>query len=186
MDWWTTSCFLLKPVAIYLAALFVVRVTGKRALGQFSFFDFVIMAGIGDIIVVVGLEQQVPFIKGLILLGIVGGLELIFSKLTFKSRRAARLLEGRPTLLIKDGVPIEKNLAREHISSADLLQELRKEGVARVSQVSRAVLEACGQLSVILKEDEEAISNRELLDELASIRQELTELKNMLNPPKEN
>ncbi len=177
MDGWFLLRFLTKPIAIYIVALAVVRWMGKRALGTLSLFDLVIMAGIGDVIVVVGLEQRVPFTRGVIILAMLGGLELLFSMLSFRSRFFAGLLEGKPTVLVKDGQLLEANLAKEHISKADLYQELRKEGVARLSQVAQAVLEACGKFSVILKEEEDPAVSKQLLNEIGSLRRELQELK---------
>ncbi len=178
--------FIIKPMAIYLAALAIVRLMGKRALGELSLFDLVVMAGIGDIIVVVGLEQQISFTKGLMILGVLAGMELLFSFLSYRSRHISRILEGKPTLLIKDGVVIEKNLMREHISLWDLRQELRKKGVARIEDVAQAVLEACGKFSVIVAKDVEQFDERELQAELASLRHEISELKELLQKEKRN
>ncbi len=168
-----------KLISIYIVALIVVRFMGKRALGQLSLFDLVIMAGIGDVIIVVGMDRQVPFIKGVLILLVLGGLELLFSLLSYRSKLMAGLLEGKPTLLVNNGIMIEENMAREHISLSDLRQELRQQGVVQISQVSKAVLEACGKISVIVKEEEEEepSANKQLIAELAGIRQELAELK---------
>ncbi len=179
MDWLELSRFVFKPIAIYLAALAVVRLVGKRALGQLTLFDLVIMAGIGDVIVVVGLEQSVSFQKGLVILGVITGLELFLSLASYHSRFFSRLFEGKPTILIKDGMLLEDNLLKEHLTLADLRQELRKQGVAKISLVSQAVFEACGKLSIILKEEEQP-SNLQLQQELVSIREELNELREIL------
>ena len=199
MDWLTMVKLVLRPVAIYIAALALVRIMGKRALGQLSLFDLVIMAGIGDVIVVIALERQVPFEKGLFILGLLGGLELFLSMLTYRSPFFARLVEGRPTLLIKDGVLLEPNLAKEHISHSDLRQELRKLGVANVSQVARGILEACGKFSVILKEDQPAPGKcpvasavrecpalAQLCQEITALRAELGTLRELIGLQKEN
>lgn len=178
--------FVLNLTAIYIAALLIVRIIGKRALGELSLFDLVIMVGIGEVIVIVGLEQKEPFLKGLVILLLLGGLELALSLLTFKSRFFAWLLEGRPTLLIKDGQVIEENLAKEHISHADLRQELRKQGVSRISKVSTAVLESCGKFSVIVKEDEEDSLENQLFQEIVSLRKEVKELKEIIQLKKED
>lgn len=191
---------MLRPIAIYIAALALVRILGKRALGQLSLFDLVIMAGIGDVIVVIALERQIPFEKGLFILGLLGGLELFLSKLTFGSPFFARLLEGKPTLLIKDGVLIEQNLAKEHISRSDLRQELRKLGVANLSQVAQGVLEACGNFSVIMKDEkdecpilrvsglpeQECPVLNELYQEVTALRLELKALREIMILKKEN
>jgi len=177
MDWLSTLTSVVKLISIYVVALTIVRFMGKRALGQLSLFDLVIMAGIGDVIIVVGMDQNVPFIKGVLILAVLGGLELLFSILAYRSKLMARLLEGEPTVLIEDGRLLEENMARENISISDLRQELRQQGVVNISQVSKAVREACGKISVILKEDQEPVANRQLLEEIRLIRQELTDLK---------
>ncbi len=172
---------IIRFIFIYFVALITVRFMGKRALGQLSLFDLVIMAGIGDVIIVVGMEQQVSFLKGVLILAVLGGLELFLSMLSYRSKLMAGLLEGKPTLLIDNGVLLEENLAKEHISHLDLRQELRQQGVVNTSQVSKAVLETCGKVSVILKEDEpEPVANEQLLQELAALRLELAELKKNL------
>jgi len=182
MESWTDFfSFVFNLIAIYVAALVVVRLMGKRALGELSLFDLVIMVGIGEVIVIVGLEQKVSLLKGIIILILLGGLEFILSLLTFKSRFFSRLVEGKPTILINDGQLIEENLAREHISYADLRQELRKQGVSRISKVSKAILEACGKFSVILKEEEDEGSlELQILDELQSLRREVNQLKQLV------
>jgi uncharacterized membrane protein YcaP (DUF421 family) len=187
-SWLEIGSFSLNMLAIYLAALTVVRIMGKRALGELSLFDFVIMVGIGDVIVVVGLEQQVPLPRGLLILVWLGILEFGLSLLTFRSHFFSRLVEGTPTLLIKDGVLNEDNLAKEHISRADLYQELRKQGVSQVSQVSRAILEACGKFSVILNDDQAVNADRylDILQEVMALRQEIQELKTSLSREREN
>ncbi|MGE5582895.1 MAG: DUF421 domain-containing protein [Bacillota bacterium] len=185
MNWLELSRWVVNPIAIYLGALTIVRLMGKRALGQLSLFDLVIMAGIGDVIVVVGLEQRVPFQRGLFILALIGGLELVLSLVSYRSPFFSKLFEGEPTLLIKEGVLLEKNLAKEHITLADLRQELRKLGVAKISQVHQAVFEACGKFSVILKEEEEPVTNLQLLQEVKTLRRELEEMKEALQARKE-
>lgn len=200
MDWLIVFKWVLRPIAIYIAALALVRILGKRALGQLTLFDLVIMAGIGDVIVVIALEQKIPFEKGLFMLGLLGGLEIFLSMLTYRSPFFTRLLEGKPTLLIKDGTLIEQNLAKEHISRSDLRQELRKLGVANISQVAQGVLEACGNFSVILKDEQEdcPIFNlagvpvkecpvlNELYQEVTALRGELKALREIIIVKKEN
>lgn len=200
LEWLTVVKWAIRPIAIYIAALALVRILGKRALGQLSLFDLVIMAGIGDVIVVIALERQIPFEKGLFMLGLLGGLELFLSKLTYRSRFFARLLEGKPTLLIKDGVLIEQNLAKEHISRSDLRQELRKLGVANIAHVAQGILEACGKFSVILKDEKdecpilrlsgtparECPVLADLYQEVTGLRAELKALREVMIMKKEN
>lgn len=169
--------FMITLIAIYIAALVIVRLMGKRALGELSLFDLVIMVGIGEVIVIVGLEQKVPFIRGLLILILLGGLEFLLSFLTYKSKFFSRIIEGKPTILIKDGNLVKANLAKEHISYADLSQELRKQGVSKISKVETAMLEACGKFSVILKEEEDESMEQNILQEIKALRMELDRLR---------
>jgi len=173
--WADIYTYVVRPIAIYVAALIAVRLMGKRALGQLSLFDLVVMVGIGDIIVLVGLERQVEIVEGLIMLGILGGLELFLSLLTFRWRWFARLVEGQPTVLVRDGKPIRRNMLREHISLRDLQQELRKKGLEEPDEAKEVVLEACGKISVIPREEYGPTLAR-MLGELAALRRELASL----------
>ncbi|MGE5550208.1 MAG: DUF421 domain-containing protein [Bacteroidota bacterium] len=181
--WAEVYAYLVRPVAIYLAALSLVRLMGKRALGQLSLFDLVVMAGIGDIIVVVGLERKVPIVDGLVVLGILAGLEILLSLMTFRWRWFARLIEGQPTILVRDGRLEKGNMLREHISLRDLRQELRKQGIDDPHQAKEVVLEACGKVSVIPREETPADTER-ILAELSALRRDLTELRAKLDEPR--
>lgn len=170
--WREIYSYLIRPVAIYFAALATVRLMGKRALGQLSLFDLVIMVGIGEIVVLVGLERKVGLVDGLFMLGLLGGLEILISALTFRWRWFARLLEGEPTVLVRRGRLLRHNLQREHISLRDLRQELRKKGLKDYREAEEVVLEACGKVSVIPRE-EVSQSLAEIRRELALLREEL-------------
>jgi uncharacterized membrane protein YcaP (DUF421 family) len=164
--------YLLRPLSIYLAALAAVRLMGKRALGQLSLFDLVVMVGIGDIVVLVGLERKVPILDGLVMLGILGGLEILMTLLTFRWPWFARLVEGRPTTLVKDGQLLRGNMLREHISLSDLRQEMRKQGFSEPAEAKEVIMEACGKVSVIPREDLSRDLER-VLAEVAALRRDL-------------
>lgn len=168
-----------RPIFIYLIALTLVRLMGKRALGELSLFDLVIMAGIGDVITIVGLEKRISLSQGLFFLGILGGMEILLSMLSFKYPKLSKIIEGSPTVLIKHGRVIERNLRRENISTNDLLQELRRQGIEDPSLVERAVFESSGHFSVILKKP---FGKNPDLDgrELAAIREELAAIRQRL------
>ena len=139
-----------RTVVIYFTALFLVRLMGKRALGEMSLFDFVIMAGIGDIIVEIGINKKTSFFSGLMILIVFVLLEKGVSWLTSRSRRWGKLIEGSPAVIILNGKIIEENLRREHLSKADIAQEMRKEGLDDISRIKVAVFEPSGKISFIL------------------------------------
>ena len=167
----------IKPILIYLGALGVVRLVGKRALGEISLFDLVIMAMIGDVITVVGLEQEVSVWRGLFFLGVLGGMEIILSLLVFRYQGWAKVFEGSPSLLIRNGLISRKSLRQENISVEDLRQELRNHGIEDISRVERAYLESSGRFSVILNPSDPEKRGDPRIEE---ILMELRALKEML------
>jgi uncharacterized membrane protein YcaP (DUF421 family) len=154
--------FVLRATAMYFMALLMVRLLGKRALGELGPFDFVVMTGVGHTVVSIALDKQIPFYEGIIILLTLAVLEYMMGYAALKNQRLSDLITGRPVLLIDNGRIIKKNLAREKFNVDDLLQELRKQGVRDIDEVEKGILESCGGFSVILKEEDEPVSRRDL------------------------
>lgn len=154
--------FVLRAVAMYFMALLMVRLLGKRALGELSPFDFVVMTGVGHTVVSVALDKQIPFYEGIVILLTLAFLEYLMGYAALKSHKLSDLITGKPVVLIDNGRIIKSNLAREKFNVDDLLQELRKQGVRDIDEVDKGILESCGGFSVILKEDDQPVSLRDL------------------------
>mgnify|MGYP000955456539 CR=1 FL=1 len=154
--------FVLRAAAMYFMALLMVRVLGKRALGELGPFDFVVMTGVGHTVVSIALDKQLPFYEGIIILATLAVLEYMMSYAALKSHKLSNLINGKPVLLIDKGRIIKSNLAREKFNVDDLLQELRKQGIRDIDEVDKGTLESCGGFSVILKEEDEPVSLRDL------------------------
>lgn len=154
--------FVIRAVAMYLAALVVIRVMGKRALGELGLFDFVVMTGVGHILTSVALDQSLPFYEGIGVLAILAIMEYAVGFLSLKSERLAHLIAGKPVVMIDNGRIIRDNLAREKFNIDDLLQELRKQGIRDIHEVEKGILEPSGGFSVILKGESEPVTRGEL------------------------
>ncbi len=154
--------FALRAAVMYFLALIMVRVLGKRALGELGPFDFVVMTGVGHTVVSIALDQSIPFIEGIIVLFTLAGLEWLMCYLGLKSQKLSNLIIGTPKVLIEDGRIIKENLAKENFNVDDLMQELRKQGIPDVDMVEKGVLESCGGFSVILRGGDEPVTRRDL------------------------
>jgi len=154
--------FVVRAAVMYFMALVMVRLLGKRALGELGPFDFVVMTGVGHTVVSIALDKSIPFYEGLIILSTLAGLEYIMSYLSLKNQTLSNIITGKPVVLIDNGRIIKENLAREKFNVDDLLQELRKQGIRDIDEVEKGVLESCGGFSVIIKEDDEPVSRRDL------------------------
>ncbi|MDR1159411.1 MAG: DUF421 domain-containing protein, partial [Syntrophomonadaceae bacterium] len=102
------------------------------------------------------------FYEGVIILATLAFLEFITGFLSLKNQRFAHLISGKPVILIEDGRIIRDNLKKEKFNVDDLMQELRKQGVADVDEVHKGILESCGGFTVILKEADQPVSRRDL------------------------
>ncbi len=154
--------FTLRVAGMYFLALIMIRFLGKRALGELGPFDFVVMTGVGDTVISVALDKSMPYYEGIVVLATLAALEYLMGYVGLKSGRLSNLITGVPVVLIDNGKIIRKNLAREKFNVDDVLQELRKKGIRDIHAVDKAILESCGGFSVILKEEEEAVSRRDL------------------------
>ncbi|HRY13249.1 MAG TPA: DUF421 domain-containing protein [Syntrophomonadaceae bacterium] len=154
--------FALRVAGMYFLALIMIRLLGKRALGELGPFDFVIMTGVGDVVISVALDRSIPYYEGIVVLATLAVLEYTMGYVGLKSGRLSNLITGVPVVLIEDGKIIRKNLAREKFNIDDLMQELRRQGVRNIKDVEKGILESCGGFSVVLKPEKEAVSKEDL------------------------
>jgi uncharacterized membrane protein YcaP (DUF421 family) len=185
--------YLARAIAVYFISLTVVRIMGKRSIGELGAFDFVLMTGIGHILSAVALDREVPFHDGILVLVTLAVLEIILSVISLKYRRIGKIIEGKPTYLIRDGKILKANMKKEKFNLYDLRQELRKQGIDDETDVEKAIIEACGKFSVILKDAEEPLRRKDLgiykdgdrpqyLDKkFAEMRNEIDRLNTSLN-----
>lgn len=154
--------YALRAVGMYFLALLMIRVLGKRALGELGPFDFVVMTGVGHMVVSIALDKSIPFYEGIVILATLAVLEFLVGFVSLKNQGLSNLITGKPVVLIENGKIIKKNLAREKFNVDDLLQELRKRGIRDLTDVEKGILESCGGFSVILRQEEEALTRKDL------------------------
>lgn len=145
-------------------ALIVIRLMGNRAVGQLSPFDFVIMVGIGDIIVTTAMDKNQDFFAGIGGLLALLALQQALSYLSLRSTFFRRLVEGTPVLLIRNGKIIQENFNKTRFNYDDLRQELHKLGMdmTEVKDIKLARLESCGVFTIIKNHDLEPVSKRDV------------------------
>jgi uncharacterized membrane protein YcaP (DUF421 family) len=138
-----------RSLVVYLFLLLAFRLLGKRQVGQLTPFDLIVLLIISNVLqnAIIGPDNSLG--GGLIGAAVVFLANYIVVEITFRSRRARRLLEAQPTLLVHNGRILHDNLASERVTLDDLNAALRRSGVTEVEQVRVAVLEENGGISVI-------------------------------------
>ncbi len=143
----------LRTGIVYLALLVGIRLTGKRQVGQMTPFDLLLLLLLANAVqnAMTGPDTSVP--GGLIAAATLFAANSTVAWVSRRSKGAARLVEGTPTLLIRHGEVIDEHLRREGITREDLLRALREHGVGDIGSVRTAIIEVDGSVSV-LREDE--------------------------------
>ncbi|MCT1390094.1 DUF421 domain-containing protein [Peribacillus castrilensis] len=160
---------------LFLIILFLVtKMLGKKQLSQISYFEYVTGITIGSIgaEVITGLERKITV--GIIGIITTAALPFIVGLISEKSKKFRDLIEGKGTVFIKDGKIMEDNLKKERYTTDELLALLRKKDVFQVSDVEFAILEATGDLSVMLKKENQPLTAKDLNLTVASVKEPQT------------
>lgn len=146
--WWV---FVLRATAIYVLVMALVRVSGKRAVGQFTPFDLVLLILIGNA-VQNGINGGDNSLTGAAIMAVtLIVLNYVVALLTSRHRRFERMVEGEPVVLARDGKLFPQVLRRELVSNEDFAEALRVNGVEHVEEVELAMLETNGHITVLAK-----------------------------------
>jgi uncharacterized membrane protein YcaP (DUF421 family) len=142
----------LRAAVIFVVLFVVVRVMGRRELGQMEPFDLILLVVIGDLIQQ-GVTQSDYSLTGAVLaVTTLSVLTVAASYASFRFRRLRPLLDGEPIILVQDGRPVEANLRRERITMEEIAGQARLQQISHLSEVRWAVLETSGQISFIPRE----------------------------------
>lgn len=148
--WWH---LVIRATVVYLAVLLLLRLAGKRQVGQMGMADFVTLLLISNAVQNAMNGGDNSLIGGIILSAVLIVLSYVFSWATYRSRTLEALIQGRPTLLIHHGRILHEHLKRELLSVHELKALLRKQGVHDIADIEEAVLESDGFISITRKSE---------------------------------
>ena len=143
-----SSSLALRAVVVYVVVLLLLRISGKRQMGQMGATEFVAILLISNAVQNSMNGGDNSLIGGIWLAFILILMSTLISYLTFRYEFFSQVFEGTPTLLINKGKVLKKNMHRERLSMSELRMLLRKQDVHQIEEVSTAVLEADGTLSI--------------------------------------
>lgn len=162
---------ILRLVILCTIAMIVVRMMGNRTVGQLSPFDFIIMVGIGDIIVAGTMDEHPTLEAGVVGLVLLLVLQQLMGYLALKNNTMRKWFEGTPVTLIKDGRILRDNLTKIHFNYDDLRQELHKQGLdfSDLNVIEVARLESCGEFTIVRTSECEPLTKKQFEDSVKSI-----------------
>src|SRR5512134_3863923 len=141
----------LRASFVYVFLLIVVRLLGKREIGNTSAFDLIVALILGEIVDEI-IYGDVTILQGVIAIVVVALWHLVNSWASFKSQIIDRITGAPPTVVVRNGQIQRKNLAKERFNEQELFSELRLLGVEDVKEVKQATLEPNGKISVLKEE----------------------------------
>ena len=137
-----------RTIILYLILILVIRLMGKRQIGQMEPSEFVVTMLVANLAAIPMQDSGVPLFTGIVPLFTVLGVELILSALSLHSVFLRRWLCGKPVILIENGKILQENLRKTRITLDELTGHLREKDVLDLRAVQYAILETNGNLSV--------------------------------------
>lgn len=142
----------VRTAIVYFFLVIALRVAGRREVGQLSILDLVVILIIANGVQNAMVGQNTTLVGGLISAGTLIVLDRVLDAIINRNRKLARVLEGEPVLLVRGGRVLEGALRRASVNRSELDAAVRAHGLASVRDVSLAVLETDGSISVIPRE----------------------------------
>ena len=145
------SVTVLRTAILYFLVIIAMRIMGKRQIGDMQPNELVITIFISQLASMPIEDREQPILGGVVAILLLVVIEIILSFITMKSNAMRGVINGKSAALIKDGKIDQKLMQRMRITVTDLTEMLRQQQVFHIEEVSWAILETNGTLSVLLK-----------------------------------
>ena len=150
-----------RTIIVYLVLIAVIRLLGKRQIGQMEPSEFVVTMLVANLASIPMQDSGIPLLAGVVPIITVLGAELMLSALSLRSIGLRKLLCGKPVILIENGNILQENLRKTRVTLDELTGHLREKDVLDLRSVQYAILETNGNLSVFPYPKERPASARD-------------------------
>lgn len=139
---------IIKTILLYFFILLVYRLMGKKEVGQLGIMDLIVSILIAELAAISLGKPEISIWYSIVPTLILFFLQVGLSYVTLKNTKIRKIIEGQPTVIIKNGKLIFKEMSKLRYSLEDLISQLREKGIKSIDEVNYAVLENNGKLSV--------------------------------------
>ncbi len=139
---------IFKTIFMYFFVIFAYRLMGKKEVGQLSIIDLIVSILIAELVALSIESKNNDILISVIPILVLVGVQIFVSFITLKSDKIRNIIDGKPTVIIKDGKLNFTEMSKLRYSLDDLLTQLRLQGVKSIDKVKYAILENNGDLSV--------------------------------------
>lgn len=152
----------VRTAAVYLVVLLLMRIMGKREVGQLSAFDLVVAIMIAELAAIPLSDNSKSLWHGIVPIATLVLMEIMLSFVALKSITARKIIEGTPSVILERGQILEKEMRRLRYNVDDMLSQMREQGIYNLEDVEYAILETDGKLSIILKSSKRPVIPEDL------------------------
>ncbi|CDN42576.1 MULTISPECIES: DUF421 domain-containing protein [Paenibacillus] len=156
MPQWLEIVF--RTLSSVVVMFIVTKLLGKRQISQLSLFEYITGISIGNIAGYISMDTDTQWYLGFVAIGTWSLMSIGMEYATMKSRAVGGFVDGKGTVLIKNGSILEKNLFKEKLTLDELLEQLRKKSVFKVSEIEFAVMEKSGEINLLLKKENQPLT----------------------------
>jgi len=149
----SASELIIRAVVIYFALFVLMRFIGKKHVGELAPFDLIVLLILSETVSNALSGEDKSLTGGLISAATLIALVQVMSFVSWRSKKAERILEGAPKILVRHGRRRSRVMAQEQVTISELLEALRRNGCTNINDVRAAVLENDGKISIIMRED---------------------------------
>lgn len=148
MDWNELLLTAARALAVYVLMLIVVRVLGKRTIGNLSAFDLLVALMLGEVVDEI-IYGDVRFLQGTVAIVAIGVVAYADAWLAWWDHGWDAILEGKPTIVVRDGEFVRDGMRGERMNEKDVLAQMRRQGVLDIREVHLAIVENDGSVSIL-------------------------------------
>jgi uncharacterized membrane protein YcaP (DUF421 family) len=161
-----------RAAAVYVLMLIVIRALGKRTVGNFSAFDLLVALMLGEVVDEI-IYGDVMFAQGAIAIVAIAALAYADSWLAYLHPRMEAVLEGKPTIIVRDGRFERAGMRSERMNEKDVMAHLRTEGIHDMREVHLAIVELDGTVSILKHEWADPAQKADVVQEEARAREQV-------------
>ncbi|MFP3918167.1 DUF421 domain-containing protein [Lysinibacillus telephonicus] len=148
---------LFRTVFLYIFILIVFRLMGKREVGELSIMDLVIFVLIAECVAFALEGIDKPIFESILPIIILFAIQYLNSLITLKNKRIRDVIDGDPSIIVRDGVINQEEMKKQRYNLDDLFQQMREERIPSIQNIAYAFLEPSGKLSIFLKNEDPLI-----------------------------
>lgn len=161
----------LRSIGALVYLFILTKIVGKRQIRQLTYIEYIVGISIGSIAAFMATEMDGPIYHSLIAMAIFALFPVLSEWFSLKSKIVRNIVEGNATILIKDGKILEDNLKKERLTVEDLMEQLRLKNAFRVADVEFALMEASGEVSILMKSQNQPITPQHLGLEVSPVEE---------------